>query len=188
MKSLLLAFLAAPTALAAALPSLKVPTGDGVWIANYNAAGEQTSAWKLVASPTSADYGAHLARRSSDTATSPNPLAARELFPISFIGCTEANFTANDSDCAQKIMQNWADTAAYVEPNAVVISQCLTAQWYFCNYSTRSRAWRGEINDSWPRVDEKCGKGKGGWVYTKKYDKTYGRTKAGANECWYNVG
>lgn len=180
-SSSLLTLLAAPAALAAAVPSTNVPKGDGVWMATIDATGAQTSAWKLLAPADSAAYSRH-------SNTSPNPLAAREVFPISFIGCTDASFTASDSDCAQKIMQTWADTAAYVQPNAVVVSQCVTAQWYFCNYTNRSRAWRGEINDSFPKIDEKCGKGKGGWAYTKKYDKSYGRTKSGANECWYNVG
>jgi hypothetical protein len=183
MKFLLLALLAAPAALCAAVPQPKLPAGDGVWVVHYNAHGQRTSEPILLAPANTTDYRARRDAEASSLVTRQRGRSP-ETFPISTVGCSRYKFTEGDADCARNILANWADKGTYVGPNAVVYAQCLSAQWYMCVYGQSSRAWRVEIEDCVPNITEKCSANGGGWGYSKKYDKAYGRNKAGVNECW----
>jgi hypothetical protein len=163
---------AASLFLASFSQALLVPEGlgNGVYTVSFDSNGNALAAPEFIKPLNTTAAPGH--RRSSGPVL-PDASTQRVNVAINrndFIGAWQAF----DSLCDEGISYP-ASSSVFVRSGSAIA--------YLCNYSKSNRCWRSEYDESVALEDIVSGPNQLGWVYTKTWDKSYGRDNAGVSIC-----
>ena len=89
----------------------------------------------------------------------------------------------SDFDGAWQEFDSLCDEGITYPASSSIFVRYGSAIAYLCNYSKANRCWRSEYDESVALEDIVSGPNQLGWVYTKTFDKSYGRDNAGVSIC-----
>ncbi|KAK9418893.1 hypothetical protein SUNI508_07665 [Seiridium unicorne] len=95
--------------------------------------------------------------------------------PVSEVGCHGNPISVTDAAAAKQKLVKWSDEGNRVEPHNMHGAFYTTAVWYTCNckFFHSDAVPQEELDEAERLIEEKCGRGASGWVWSQDWDKTW---------------